>query len=629
MGELLGERSRSALSDGHETAGAMVRAAQKDLRKVFVVFLIGFVGSFYAFRLYVWDALQSATVAGMSAPVRSEVEFIAVTPFDVVLLQAKIALVAGLLVAAPWFIYYAREALQARDLLPRPAVPRGKLLSIGLLSAVLFALGVIYSYLFFFPLLFDFLAGNAVSAGFQPEYSIVEWAEFLLLLTFVFGLAAELPLVMTGLSYTGMVPYATFRERWRHAVVGIVVISSMANGSPDPFSMSLVAIPLVALYGVGLAFSKVATIAGRERTGDPAALNLRTLDAAGVRAAPSEAFDVLSEADALSYADAALEDGDHEKARALLDRFDDAHHRRTGTPVDEAPANDPENSVRDLEDRTVRAGDAFLRELADGPSDDDVGGYYWDLRFVFDSVSARAFRIVATFGLLMAGTFTWLYSGGIDGVTRDFLGRLPAGVRSNSLEIVTLHPVEALVFEMKFSVLVALLGTLPVVAYYAWPALRERGFVRGRRRVIFGWVIALSVGLTGGFALGYAYVAPAVISYLVADAVRADMLISYRISDFFWLVFYTTAGIGLLADVPVSMLLLNTAGVPYRSMRNRWRETIVGILAFAAYFTPGGALTMLLVAVPLVVAYGVGLAALFVLTLGGRRDLAPIWASRG
>jgi sec-independent protein translocase protein TatC len=98
------------------------------------------------------------------------------------------------------------------------------------------------------------------------------------------------------------------------------------------------------------------------------------------------------------------------------------------------------------------------------------------------------------------------------------------------------------------------------------------------------------------------------------------MVIAYRITNFFWLIFFTTAGIGLLADVPVLMLLLNAAGVSYRSMRDRWREVTVGILAFAAVATPADVMTMFMVTVPLMAAYGVGLAVLFVVTLGGRRD---------
>jgi sec-independent protein translocase protein TatC len=101
------------------------------------------------------------------------------------------------------------------------------------------------------------------------------------------------------------------------------------------------------------------------------------------------------------------------------------------------------------------------------------------------------------------------------------------------------------------------------------------------------------------------------------------MVIAYRITNFFWLIFFTTAGIGLLADVPILMILLNTAGVGYGSMRGRWREVTVAVLAFAALFTPADVLTMFLVTIPLMAAYAIGLGFLFVVTLGGRRDLVP------
>jgi sec-independent protein translocase protein TatC len=188
---------------------------------------------------------------------------------------------------------------------------------------------------------------------------------------------------------------------------------------------------------------------------------------------------------------------------------------------------------------------------------------------------------------------------------------------------------EALIFEVKFSTLVAVAATLPLVAYYAWPALRDRGIVRRNRRTVFVWTGTLLVGLLGGFAVGYLYVAPAVISYLVADALRAEMVIAYRISNFFWLIFFTTAGIGLLLDIPVLMLLCNTAGVSYRTMRGRWREVTVGLLAFAAVLTPADVITMFLVTVPLMAAYGLGLGVLFVVTLGGRRDLSRPRAAGG
>jgi sec-independent protein translocase protein TatC len=646
--------------------------------------------------------MDAATVDGY--------EIIAQTPFDVILLQAKIGMAAGIILALPLFLYFSRDALKARGAWPSGPVPRWTVAGIALVSGVLFVAGLSYGYLVFFPFMFAFLAGNAISVGFQPTYSIVLWAEFIFLLTLSFGFAAQLPLAITALSYAEVVPYETFREKWRHAVVGIFAFGALFT-PPDPFTQVMWATPMLGLYGVSLYCAKVVVTAKRgraafdprtllvghwntlagcavvgflavygfytrggvaaangllaaagsdyvllpagtalglapgtaaalyavggalvglvlaagyhtyrdlaaavdplDRAGDPSEIDVAELDADGVRAAPPEAFAEMTEDEAVGVASAAMDAGDREKARAVLDRYDEAESARDGAATDDDG----------VEGRARRAAGTFSDEM--GMSDDEeFQGLLEDGRFVVDSVTSKSFRIVIVFAAVLSVTFGWLYTGGIGDVFDNFQSRLPASVTIDSLNVVALHPMEALIFQVKFSMVVALAAILPQIAWYAWPALRERGVVRRRQRVIFGWVGALLVGLFGGFALGYLYVSPAIISYLVTDAVRANMVIAYRISDFFWLIVLTTAGIGVLVDIPVLMVLLNTVGVSYQRMRGRWREVTVGLMLAAALFTPADVLTMILVTAPLMLAYGVGLLVLFVLTLGGRRNLA-------
>jgi len=741
MSSALDDDTRATLDAGRETAGAMLRAAQKDLQKVFVFFLVGFLGTFYALRLYVWDFLKRITRAQMSAQVSGEVSIIAQTPFDVILLQAKIGLVVGVILAIPSFVYFSQDALKERDLWPSSPVPVWQLASILAGMAALFVAGVAYGYYVFFPFTFAFLAQNAIAAGFTPTYSIVKWAQFIFLLTASFGLASQLPLAMTGLSYAEIVPYETFRDKWRYAVVGVFAVGALFT-PPDPFTQIMWAIPVLTLYGVSLYLAKVVTTArrGSEQmdvrgslrahwnvvagtaavggllvyaffarggvgyfnrglaaigseyvilapsstlvlaiyvllaavaagavalgyfvyddlddlaaveagVGDPAAIDLADLDAAGVRAAPPEVFAALDEEEAMAAAGDAIDAGDKEKAQAIVDRFDedgDADEAAEGDSQAELAADsvseEESAAAGGIGDRVSRAGGAFFDAFSDDDDDeaaaatpadgddttagdDDFEGYYTDLRFILESITSRSFRIVGLFMLVLAGVFGWLYTGGIKRVYDDFLARIPAQVRpEEALNVVALHPMEALVFEVKLSTIIAALVTLPLVAYYAWPALRDRNLVRHRRRAVFGWTGALTAGLLGGFVLGYTTIAPAVISWLVQDAIVADMVIAYRITNFFWLIFFTTAGIGLLADVPILMILLNTAGVTYDRMRGRWREVTVGVLAFAALFTPADILTMFLVTIPLMTAYGIGLGFLFVITLGGRRNLVP------
>jgi len=743
MSSALDDDTRATLDAGRETAGAMLRAAQKDLQKVFIFFLVGFLGTFYALRLYVWDFLKRVTRAQMSAQVNGEVSIIAQTPFDVILLQAKIGLVVGVVLAIPSFVYFSRDALKERDLWPSSPVPAWQLASILAGMVVLFVAGVAYGYYVFFPFTFAFLAQNAIAAGFTPTYSIVKWAQFIFLLTASFGLASQLPLAMTGLSYAEIVPYETFRDKWRYAVVGVFAVGALFT-PPDPFTQIMWAIPVLALYGLSLYLAKVVTTArrGSERmdvrgsfrahwnviagiaavggllvyaffvrggvayfnqglaaigsdyvvvapsllvlgvyvfsmalaaaavalgyfvysdlddlaiveagVGDPAAIDLGDLDAAGVRAAPPEVFAAMDEQEAMAAAGDAIDAGDKVKAKAIVSRFDeDGETDEAAEPAADAPTSEASTATGEaasgggIGDRATRAGSAFFEAFSGDSADgnaadpgetgasaegdnsaagDDFEGYYTDLQFILESITSGSFRIVGLFMIVLAGVFGWLYTGGIKRVYDDFLARIPAEVRpEEALNVVALHPMEALVFEVKFATIIAALVTLPLIAYYAWPALRDRNFVRHRRRAVFAWTGALTAGLLGGFVLGYTTIAPSIISWLVNDAIVAEMVIAYRITNFFWLIFFTTAGIGLLANVPILMILLNTTGIGYDSMRGRWREVTVAILAAAALFTPAGVLTMFLVTIPLMAAYGIGLGILFVVTLGGRRDLA-------
>ncbi|ESS12078.1 MAG: Sec-independent protein secretion pathway component TatC [uncultured archaeon A07HR60] len=743
MASALDEDTRGTLAEGEQTARAVLRAAQKDLQKVFIVFLVGFIGTFYALRLYVWEFLKNVTSANMPQYIKEELSIIAQTPFEVILLQAKIGLVVGIIVGLPALLYFARDALRDRGLLPQTPLARWKMAAIGLLSVSLLSVGVAYGYLVFFPVMFSFLAGFGLEAGFNPSYSIVMWTEFIVFLSLSFGLAGQMPLLVTGLSYGGIVQYETFRDKWRYAVLAIVIFGAMFS-PPDPFTQIMWAIPLIVLYGFSLYLAKVVVttkrgseqidlfgavranwnvVAGsvgtgaaatyvfyayggrstinqgfaalgsgrrilapgeglisdptlalashaaatalvvgllavlyavytslevdpRGRYGDPTAIDLSELDRGGITAAPDQAFEALAEEEALALAQEAIDEDDPDRAQAILDRFDAAQADEAEQVADEdAPAADgaasesedapavtsassttaggPAETVENVGDRASRAGSTFMSELTEDTDEDDIGGYYTDLKFIFDSIRSRSFRIVIAFLLAMAGTFTWMYLGGLGDVRTDFTSRLPAAVDPGDFTVITLHPVEALVFMVKASVLVGFLAVLPMLTYYAWPGLRDRGWVRGHRRQVFAWTGALTAGLVGGFALGYSLIAPGMISYLVADALQAEMLVTYRINDFFWLIIFTTAGIGILADIPVLLVLLNSAGVPYTALRGRWREVTIALLTLAALLTPADIITMFLVTVPLMIAYGLGLAVLYTVTFGGRRDLAP------
>ena len=713
------------VSEGRAQLGAVLRVAQKHLQKVFIVFLIGFLGVFTLLRLYIWDILKRDLNA------HPDIVVIAITPFEVILLQAKIGLVSGVIIMLPALAYFGRDSLKNRGRWPEN-IPRWKGAAFASVGVALFLGGVAYAYYLFFPIMFAFLAGNAVGAGFQPTYSISMWAQFIFLLSFSFGLAAQLPLLMSTLSYTGVVPYETFRDKWKYAVVGIFAFGALFS-PPDPFTQIMWAVPLVTLYGVSLYISKIVVTTKRSRDSidirttarerwnvlgglylvglgtvyafytyggytavndvlaaagsryrfldagvgygvteplylavvgsvygitlaviglgyyvydglsepedpfgpapDPEEIDVATLDLEGVRSAPAAVFAEMGEDEAVALAGGAMDDGDPDRAQAILDRFDGAEAAADADGEGSADNSTPDSSGS--ETRTSEASDdgnvlatrgagvldAFSEDDVD---EDDIGGYAYDIRFVLESITSKSFRLVGLFAVVMAGTFFVLYQGGIGRLHEQFVSGMPSQFAAEQVSIVTLHPVEALIFMIKVSVIFGVAAVLPLLLYYAWPSLKERGIARGDRRVLLVWGGSLLTTMTLGSLLGFLYVAPSVISWLAADVLRAEMVIAYRISNYGWMVFFLTVGIGLLVMVPVSMLLFHRGRiVPYARMRARWREFAIAVLALGAFFSPRGIFTMFILGLPVIAAYGVGIGLLWLYTFGGRRVPDP------
>ena len=709
------------VSEGRAHLGALLRTAQKHLQKVFIVFLIGFLGTFTVLRLYIWDILKRDLNA------HPDIVVVAITPFEVILLQAKIGLVAGVIIMLPALAYFGRDSLKNRGRWPEN-LPRWKGAAFALASAALFAGGVAYAYYLFFPIMFAFLAGNAVGAGFQPTYSISMWAQFIFLLSLSFGLAAQLPLLMSTLAYTGIVPYETFRDKWKYAVVGIFAFGALFS-PPDPFTQIMWAVPLVTLYAASLYITKIVVTAKRSRDSidfrrtarerwnvlvglylvglgliyafytyggyaaindvlvavdsryrfldagvgygvteptylaivgsiygvvfalvgvgyyvydgldelekrfpDPEDIDVGELDLEGVRSAPAAVFEGMEEDEAVALAGAAMDDEDPDRAQAILDRFDEAD-AESETPVGGESGTETEGSEPTADEGTADATDAAEgRSVAsrsagvldafsdDDVDEDDIGGYAYDIRFVLESVTSKSFRLFGLFAVVMAGTFFVLYQGGIGQLHEQFVSGMPSQFAAEQVSIVTLHPVEALIFMIKVSVIFGIAAVLPLLLYYAWPALKERGAARGDRRVLLVWGGSLLTAMTLGSLFGFLHVAPATISWLATDVLRADMVIAYRISNYGWMVFFLTVGIGLLAMVPISMFLFHRGGiVPYATLRGRWREFAIAVLALGAFFSPRGIFTMFLLGLPIIAAYGVGIGLLWLYTFGGRR----------
>jgi sec-independent protein translocase protein TatC len=65
------------------------------------------------------------------------------------------------------------------------------------------------------------------------------------------GLMFEVPVAMLALARIGVTSAAFYVRHWRVAIVLIAVLAAILPGG-DPFSMLLLMIPQIALYGLGI-----------------------------------------------------------------------------------------------------------------------------------------------------------------------------------------------------------------------------------------------------------------------------------------------------------------------------------------------------------------------------------------
>lgn len=128
-----------------------------------------------------------------------------------------------------------------------------------------FLCGVLFGYKLVLPtmvpFLVDFLAGVVT-----PMLDLQEYIGTVVTFLVAFGLAFELPILAVILTRIGLVNHTMLRKGWRIALVGIMVAAALITPTPDPGNMLLVAVPLYALYELGVILSRVFRVIPPEET---------------------------------------------------------------------------------------------------------------------------------------------------------------------------------------------------------------------------------------------------------------------------------------------------------------------------------------------------------------------------
>ncbi len=123
-------------------------------------------------------------------------------------------------------------------------------------GSVMFYIGVLLGYFMVYPLTLRFLSTYELSSEIENVISLNSYIDNFMMLVLCMGLAFELPLVTWLLSLLGVVNKSFLRKYRRHAIVLIVLVAAIITPTGDPFTLSVVSIPLCLLYELSILMIK-------------------------------------------------------------------------------------------------------------------------------------------------------------------------------------------------------------------------------------------------------------------------------------------------------------------------------------------------------------------------------------
>ncbi len=179
-----------------------------------------------------------------STMIATEVASPFLTPF-------KFTLVGAFFLAIPWVLYqvwrFIAPGLFANE--------RKMVLPLIVSSTLLFYAGMSFAYFVVFPLMFEFFIG-VTPQGVAVMTDISKYLDFVLKLFFAFGLAFEIPIATILMVWAGLTTPEKLVAKRPFIIVGVFVVGMMLT-PPDVISQTLLAVPMWALFEIGVILSRI------------------------------------------------------------------------------------------------------------------------------------------------------------------------------------------------------------------------------------------------------------------------------------------------------------------------------------------------------------------------------------
>jgi sec-independent protein translocase protein TatC len=155
-----------------------------------------------------------------------------------------IAFVGGFIIAFPYVFWefwkFVKPALTPKEL----KKTRGVIFWVSFL----FFLGVAFGYFVLTPFMVNFYFTYTLSDKIVVLPNFSDYIENLIYLTVGIGVLFQMPLLVMVLTRIGIVTAVFLKKYRRHALVVLLILAAIITPTTDPFSLTIVTVPLYLLY---------------------------------------------------------------------------------------------------------------------------------------------------------------------------------------------------------------------------------------------------------------------------------------------------------------------------------------------------------------------------------------------
>jgi sec-independent protein translocase protein TatC len=237
------EKARTAVTQRAELPGMSLMEHLDELRRRIVhsaIYLgLGFfVAYFFHERLYGF----------VEAPLdHLHIKLNYTHPMDPLNLYLQVALIGGAILSSPFILYqvwlFIAPGLYQRE---KRFVFPFMIATVGL-----FLVGASFGYFFVLPgalkiLIVDF------GSKFNSIITIEEYTGFFLSVILGLGISFEMPVLIFFLAMFGIVSPQFLWKNIRYAILAVFLVAAIITPSPDPWTMCIYAVPMLALYMIGI-----------------------------------------------------------------------------------------------------------------------------------------------------------------------------------------------------------------------------------------------------------------------------------------------------------------------------------------------------------------------------------------